>query len=59
MSLTTKEWEKMWESIQKLERAFEEIPPHSGYRGEARKEIKKIKNQIQQVIGQMESYSKI
>lgn len=55
MSLTKAEWVEMWETIKRLEDCiYEGIPPHSGYRKSAIKQVKKIKKQIQSVIGQME-----
>lgn len=56
MSLTRKEWEEMWEAIEKIQDAYDNnaIFPHSGYRGSVRIAIKTIKKLIQQVIGQME-----
>lgn len=53
--LNRDEWEEMWKSIKRLEDCvLEGIPPHSGYKKAAKKEVAKIKNQIQFVIGQME-----
>lgn len=52
MSLTRAEWEEMWESIKKIEI----LSTYSTIRLELaiKKETNKIKEQIQQVIGQME-----
>jgi hypothetical protein len=55
MSLTRAEWQEMWKTIEKLEDCvLEGIPPHSGYKKMAKLQIKKLKAQVQQVIGQME-----
>jgi hypothetical protein len=55
MSLTRKQWEEMWETVKDLEMFVNaEVPPRPGYQKAARAAIKKIKDQIQSVIGQME-----
>ena len=55
MSLTRAQWLELWDAIDKLDRyVFDGIPPHSGYRKAAREEIRRIKQLIQSVIGQME-----
>lgn len=55
MPLTRDEWIEMWETLKKLEDCvLEGIPPHSGYKKAAIRQIEKIKKQIQSVIGQME-----
>jgi hypothetical protein len=60
MSLTRAEWEEMWKTIEKLEDCvLEGIPPHSGYRKMAKLQIRKLKGQVQQVIGQMESGNRL
>ncbi len=52
MSLTRAEWEEMWKSIKKVENFVQASPM---YRNQSTlREVKKIKDQIQQVIGQME-----
>lgn len=53
MSLTRKEWEEMWETIKRIEHSNSTMQP----RTQAllnQMDINRIKNQIQQVIGQME-----
>lgn len=52
MSLSREQWEQMWESIKLIERKLNELPLYR--RQTASEEIKKIKNQIQSVIGQQE-----
>jgi len=54
MSLTRNEWEEMWESVSKLENMIKGLYPHIGIKKRALVEIRKIKQQIQSVIGQME-----
>lgn len=56
MSLTRAEWAQMWDDIKRIERAYEDgYPvPHSGVRREVREAVKRIKAQIEQVVGQME-----
>lgn len=53
MSLTREEWEKMWNSAKSIEHAvgFLKSPP---VKQTILYEIRKIKEQIQQVVGQME-----
>jgi hypothetical protein len=54
MSLTRAEWEEMWKTIERLEDCvIEGIPPHSGYKKAAKRQIEKLKKQVQSVIGQM------
>jgi hypothetical protein len=55
MSLSREEWEEMWKTILRLEDCVREgIPPHSGYKKSAVKQVNRIKQQIQSVIGQQE-----
>ena len=53
MSLTREEWEEMWKHAKNIENAagFLKAPPT---KQTILWEIRKIKDQIQQVIGQME-----
>lgn len=54
MSLTRAEWEEMWKSIKRLENLVEFHVRFGRPRIEALREVEKIKQQIQSVIGQME-----
>lgn len=53
MSLTRKEWEEMWETVKEIEIVSEHMQPRQRVLY-LKMQINKIKNQIQQVIGQME-----
>lgn len=57
MSLTRKEWNDMWQSVNKIEDAYHENypPPHSGYRNAVRDAIIDIKAKIESVVGQLET----
>jgi hypothetical protein len=73
MSLTRAEWQEMWKTIERLEDCvLEGIPEHpvlessslrptlhAGYRKMAKLQIRKLKGQVQQVIGQMESGNRL
>lgn len=52
MSLTREEWGKMWESIKIIEYASDATAKTS--RLVIKREVEKIKKQIESVIGQME-----
>lgn len=56
MLLTRDEWLKMWASIRHIENTAKLIPPLrvNGPRTEILTEVKKIKQQIESVIGQLE-----
>lgn len=60
MSLTRAQWEELWKDMEMLERAYDEnaIPPHSGYRRAVRGIIKRTKDKIESVIGQMRTSPK-
>jgi hypothetical protein len=55
VSLTREQWNDLWDTIKRLEDCvLEGIPPHSGYRKSAKRQVEKIKSMIQSVIGQQE-----
>lgn len=53
MSLTREEWEKMWDSTVRIEDCIRELPPHIGCKKRTLRELRKIQDKIQLVIGQM------
>lgn len=61
MSLTRDEWQKMWDSLRKIEFASKdlistkiEFQNRRHYSNLILKEIRAIKEQVQSVVGQME-----
>lgn len=54
MSLTRKEWEDMWVRVTIMEETVQKLPRSSQVRLNIEYEIKKIKEMIQSVVGQME-----
>lgn len=57
MSLTRDEWCRMWESIKYIEYEIH-LPMHKERRKLITDEVKKIKKQIQSVVGQMEHWDR-
>ena len=53
MSLTRTEWVEMWQSVKRMEWIVSRMR-HSTNKDNMMREIRKIKEQIQSVIGQME-----
>lgn len=54
MSLIRAEWEKMWQSVKRIERSVTVAPSNKKEATIILNEVKKIKEQIESVIGQME-----
>lgn len=54
MNLTPKQWEEMWEEAKRIERYNNSLSGSTSKRFNINLEVAKIKQKIQQVIGQQE-----
>lgn len=52
--MTRKEWEELWETTKRIEREVQGLETTSIRRIRIQREVEKIKEKIQEVIGQME-----